>query len=233
VYPPPSDRPVLVVAAHPDDEILGAGATMARLAREGRPVHAAILGEGITSRYSDRREAPAEELEQLAATARKANEIVGTARVTLHELPDNRFDTVPLLDVVKIVEALVEEVDPEIVLTHDGSDLNVDHVIAHRAVMTATRGLEGQRVTEVLTFEIPSSTDWAYAQFAPAFAPNVFIDVTDTLDLKIAAMEAYESEARAFPHPRAPEALTAWARARGASAGLHAAEAFRLIRRIA
>jgi N-acetylglucosamine malate deacetylase 1 len=232
VSPHASSRPVLVVAAHPDDEILGCGATMARLAGEGREVHVAILGEGITSRYAERTAAPRDELERLAATARRANEIVGATDLTLHELPDNRFDTLAMLDVVKIVEALVDRIRPELVFTHDGGDLNVDHAVTHRAVMTATRGLEGQPVAELLTFEVPSSTDWAYGQFEPRFAPTVFFDVTATLARKIEAMEAYESEARPFPHPRAPEALTAWARARGSSAGLQAAEAFRLVRRI-
>jgi LmbE family N-acetylglucosaminyl deacetylase len=205
---------------------------MARFARQGREVHAAILGEGITSRYPERTAAPREELEELMATAKRANEIVGVTELTLHELPDNRFDTVPLLDVVKLVEGLVERIEPQLVFTHSAGDLNVDHGVVHRAVMTATRGLQGQPVEEVLTFEVPSSTDWAFGQFEPAFSPDVFIDVSATLDLKIAAMEAYESEARPFPHPRAPEALTAWARARGSSAGLPAAEAFALVRRI-
>jgi LmbE family N-acetylglucosaminyl deacetylase len=169
-------------------------------------------------------------MERLHGDTHKAAEHVGVNDVRVFDLPDNRFDTVPLLDIVKRVEALIEEQQPAVILTHDGGDLNVDHAILHRAVLTATRPVQGQRVKEIYTFEIPSSTEWAFGQVGGEFRPNVFVDVEDTLDRKIAAMEAYDSERRVFPHPRSPEALRAHAMRWGATAGCAAAEAFTLVR---
>ncbi len=221
----------LVVAAHPDDEVLGAGATVARLADRGEQVHVAILGEGITSRYTRREDAHADLLARLRDQSRRACERIGAAGVVHYELPDNRFDTVPLLDVVHLVEELVERFQPDVVYTHRAGDLNIDHDVVHRAVLTATRPVPGSFVRRVYAFEVPSSTEWAFGIGRP-FAPNVFVDAAATLDRKIEAMELYESEARAFPHPRSPEALASLARTRGAAAGLAAAEAFELVREI-
>jgi LmbE family N-acetylglucosaminyl deacetylase len=224
---------ILVVAAHPDDEVLGCGGTIARLAAEGAYVAIAVLGEGITSRYEDRAAAEPELLVQLRHDAERAGELLGAADVSLHDLPDNRFDTVPLLDVVKLVEELVDRFEPETVYTHHGGDLNVDHGVVHRAVLTATRPVQGNRVRRILAYEVPSSTDWAFQQFEPQFRPTSFVDVTTTLERKAEAMRAYRSEARPYPHPRSEQALAALARRRGAAAGFEAAEAFELIRELA
>ena len=221
---------VLVVAAHPDDEVLGCGATIAKLAREGANVYIAILGEGITSRHADRTHADPAELEALHVTARDVAKLLGGKGVSLHKLPDNRFDTVPLLEVIKTVEALIAKHTPETIYTQHGGDLNVDHQITFRAVLTATRTFPGQSVREVLSFEVPSSTEWGFQRLEPLFRPNIFVDVAATLELKLRAMERYESEAREFPHPRSRQALEAIARRWGSVAGFAAAEAFELIR---
>lgn len=223
---------VLVIAAHPDDEVLGCGGTASRLSREGHELHFAILGEGITSRHSQRDDADADQLARLHRQAHAAAAKVGVKNVVLHSLPDNRLDTVPLLDVVKIVEDLVSRIQPEIIYTHHAGDLNVDHGVIHRAVLTATRPVAGQTVREIYAFEVPSSTEWAFQRIEPSFRPNVFVDVTGTLDAKIAAMECYESEARKFPHPRSPEALRAIAMRWGSVVGCGAAEAFELVRSV-
>jgi LmbE family N-acetylglucosaminyl deacetylase len=221
---------VLVVAAHPDDEVLGCGATIAKLAREGAEVQIAILGEGITSRYREATQADPNELEALHQSAREAGKILGAKRVSLHKLPDNRFDTVPLLEIVKTVEQLIAKHAPEVIYTHHAGDLNVDHQLTARAVLTATRPIAGQTVREILAFEVPSSTEWAFQQLLPVFRPNVFVDVSATLELKLRAMERYESEARQFPHPRSRQALEAIAHRWGSVAGVQAAEAFELVR---
>ncbi|MGB6476313.1 MAG: PIG-L family deacetylase [Candidatus Sulfotelmatobacter sp.] len=223
---------VLVVAAHPDDEILGCGATAARLVEEGHDVYFAILGEGITSRHGTRDAADAGQLSLLHQHARAASRKVGVKELFLHKLPDNRLDTVPLLEVVKLVEDLVEKLRPEVIYTHHGGDLNIDHGVIHRAVLTATRPVSGQPVREIYAFEVASSTEWAFQQVGPAFRPNVFVDVTRTLEVKIAAMACYETESREFPHPRSPEALRAIAAHWGSVAGCAAAEAFELIRSV-
>jgi len=221
---------VLIVAAHPDDEVLGCGGTIARLAQEGHDVYIAVLGEGITSRYEGHGQSGRKAIEKLHAQSHKVARHLLAKDVFLFELPDNSFDTVPLLDIVKMVEKLVDKLQPQVIYTHHGGDLNIDHQIAHRAVLTAARPLEDCPVKEIYTFEVPSSTDWSFQQFEPAFHPNVFVDITKTLENKVEAMQFYTSEARSFPHPRSPEALRAIAYRWGSTVGLKAAEAFQLIR---
>jgi LmbE family N-acetylglucosaminyl deacetylase len=228
----PASSRVLVVAAHPDDEVLGCGATMARLALEGHEVHIAIMGEGITSRRSDSNDANTAQLALLHRNAKAAGDRVGAKDITLYKLPDNRLDTIALLEVVKLVEEMVEKLRPEVIYTHHPGDLNVDHAVVHRAVLTATRPLVGQTVREIYAFEVPSSTEWAFQQFEPMFRPNVFVDVTGSLETKIAAMSCYDTESRTFPHPRSPEALRAIAARWGSVIGCGAAEAFELVRSI-
>lgn len=223
---------VLVLAAHPDDEVLGCGGTIARLAAAGHDVHIAILGEGITSRYADREQADTGAIAALGENSRAVARLLGAREVTLHGLPDNRFDTVAMLDVVKIVEELIAGLKPETVYTQHGGDLNVDHVVLYRATLTATRPTQGHPVREVYAYEVASSSEWAFQQFEPAFRPNTFVDIGATLERKVAAMELYESEARAAPHPRAPASLEAIARRWGSVAGVDAAEAFQLVRRV-
>ena len=221
---------VLVVAAHPDDEVLGCGGTIARMTQEGHDVYIAILGEGVTSRYQQREQADQVLVKALHTCSQKVAELLGARDLFLHSLPDNRFDTVPLLDVIKIIEEQVELLQPQIIYTHHGGDLNIDHVVVHRAVLTAARPLVGHPVNKIYAFEVPSSTEWAFGQFQPAFRPNVFVDISATLETKVQAMEVYESEAQPFPHPRSPAALQAVARRWGSAVGFEAAEAFELSR---
>lgn len=220
----------LVIAAHPDDEVLGCGGTITRLSREGHCVYIAILGEGVTSRYSNREEASQELVESLHSRSRQVAAFLGAEDPFIYNLPDNRFDTVPLLDVVKVIETLIKQVEPHSVYTQHGGDLNIDHAIVYRATLAATRPMSGGSIKQVYAFEVPSSTEWSFAQFAPAFQPNVFVDISATLDIKIQAMQMYESEVRSFPHPRSPEALRTTAKRWGIVAGLQAAEAFFLVR---
>ena len=219
---------VLVVAAHPDDEVLGVGATAARRAAAGDTVHLAILGEGITSRAGADRTA----VSALQDDARAVAGMLGAKSVAFGDLPDNRFDTLALLDIVKRVEDWVRELDPEIVYTHHSGDLNVDHRLTFQAVLTATRPVPGCRVREVYAFEIASSTEWAFGRLAAPFSPTVFEDVASTIELKVSALERYRGEHRPFPHPRSGEALRAIARRWGSVVGLRYAEAFELIRAV-
>jgi len=223
---------ILILAAHPDDEVLGCGGTIARLTGAGHHVHIAILGEGITARATTREEADPAAIEALRTCSREAADLLGAHSIHHGDLPDNRFDTVPLLDVVKHIEALIRKLAPEEIYTQHGGDLNIDHAVVYRATLTATRPMRGSPVRRVYAYEVASSTEWAFGQFAPAFQPNVFVDISDTLETKIAAMQAYESEARPFPHPRSPKSLRALARRHGSTAGLEAAEAFQLVREI-
>jgi LmbE family N-acetylglucosaminyl deacetylase len=222
----------LVIASHPDDEVLGCGGTIAKHTQQGEAVFIAILGEGITSRYQQRSEADQEIVNALHTRSQQVATMLGSRELFMFNLPDNRFDTVPLLDVVKVIEELIDRISPQVIYTQHGGDLNIDHVVTYRATLTATRPTRGQPVREVYAYEVASSTEWAFQQFAPAFRPNVFVDIASTLETKVQAMGHYESEARAFPHPRSPKALRAIAHRWGSVVGCAAAEAFELVRAI-
>lgn len=222
-------KTALVVAAHPDDEVLGCGGTMARLAAEGWAVHVLIVAEGATSRDRNRnRQAKQAELSELAQSAIAANSVLGVASVVIGDMPDNRLDSMDLLDVVKIVENAVSLHRPSLVFTHHAGDVNIDHRVLHDAVVAACRPLPESPVEELLFFEVASSTEWRPGSSGPAFSPNVFYDIGPYLRAKLDALARYESEMRPFPHARSTEALEALARWRGASSGFEAAEAFSL-----
>lgn len=219
----------VVFAAHPDDEVLGCGATIAKLSAKD-DVHVVFLGEGITAREDARHDRTA--VSALYEDARAAAELLGVTSVRFEGLPDIRFDTVPLLDIVWRVEAHIRELGPQRVFTHHPGDLNIDHQTTFRAVLTGTRPTGGCPVNELYAFEIPSSTDWSFSSIQPVFRPNVFVDVTETFDVKLRAMQTYRSEHRAFPHPRSSEALRANAERWGSVVDLPCAEAFELIRMV-
>lgn len=223
---------VLVVAAHPDDEVLGCGGTIARLSQEGHDIHVAVLGEGITSRYRRREEADRNLLEDLHEKSLRSAKILGVNKIRMYDLPDNRFDTVPLLDIVKILEDQIQETNPSRIYTHHSSDLNLDHSLTNRATLIATRPLKDTQVKAVLAYEVPSSTEWSFSALQPDFRPNVFLDISATLEKKIQAMKIYDGELREYPHPRSSQALTAIAQRWGSVSGTGAAEAFALIRYI-
>lgn len=226
-------KTALVVAAHPDDEVLGCGATIARLSNEGWSVHVLIMAEGATSRSRKRDiQASSQELSALAKCANEANKILGSASLSLLSLPDNRMDSIDLLDVVKLIEESILKLKPSLVLTHHAGDVNVDHVILHDAVIAACRPQPNHVVRELLFFEVPSSTEWRPASSGIYFAPNCFYDVSEYMDKKIDALLAYGSEMRMFPHPRSIDAVSHLAHWRGASVGCRAAEAFVLGRSI-
>ncbi|MEP6916997.1 MAG: PIG-L deacetylase family protein [Acidobacteriota bacterium] len=225
-------RRVLTIAAHPDDEILGCGGAMAAHTARGDEVGILILGEGLTSRAASRADADRSGLPDLKQDARAAAAVIGVSDVTLLDFPDNRFDSVDLLDVIKAVEAIRARINPDVVYVHHWGDLNVDHRVTFDAVMTAFRPLPGEAPVSIYAFEVPSSTAWAGPSAAAAFVPTHFVEIGPLLDRKIEAMESYLSERRVWPHPRSPEALRAYARYRGTQVGLDAAEAFVAVRTV-
>ena len=178
---------VLVIAAHPDDELLGVGATVRKLANEGKTVRAVIMAEGITSRSNTREEADMGVLAELRADANKAASIVGYTSIDFCGLPDNRMDSLDLLDIVKIVSKHIDESNPDTIFTHHHGDLNIDHRLTCEAVLTATRPIKGGTVNSIYAFETPSSTEWDFT-YRESFKPNVFVYVTDTLSAKIKGM---------------------------------------------
>lgn len=226
--PTSSGLRVLVVAAHPDDEILGCGAALALHAAKGDRVHVVVMGQGVFSR-SDGSATPAA-LAALRECAEKANRIVGASSLELLDYPDNRMDEIARLDLTKAIEAVLERHAPHVVYTHFLSDLNVDHQRVSEAVCVACRPVPGSHLRSLRFFEVQSSTEWQPPANGTAFAPNLFVDVSKTLETKLEALRAYASEMRAWPHARSLEAVEHLARWRGASVGVNAAEAFVLAR---
>lgn len=224
---------IMVIAAHPDDEVLGCGAAIAKHVKCGEQVDIMILAEGLTSRDERRdRGSRAKELSQLAESARQASRILGVNSLSLHDFPDNRMDSCDLLDIVKVIEAALARHKPRLVYTHHAGDVNIDHQIIHQAVVTACRPYPGQSVKTLLFFEIPSSTEWQTAVSSIPFLPNWYVDVSETIAQKNKALEAYSNEIHSWPHPRSLEAIEHLARWRGATIGVQAAEAFVMGRNI-
>jgi len=223
-------KKILVIVAHPDDEVLGCGGTIARLVKEGKEVFTLILGEGITSRDEKRNFKKRKEvITALKKQAEKANQILGVKKVFFHDFPDNRFDTVPLLDIIKSVEKIKNAIKPDTIFTHYEKDLNIDHQITHKVVLTAVRPLKGETVKEIYSFEVLSSTDFGCPL---TFSPNTFFDITKSLDRKIKAMKQYMSELKEWPHPRSLEGIKILAKSWGIKVGLKHAEAFKYVRGI-
>ncbi len=224
-------KSVLVLAAHPDDEVLGCGGTIAKLVVSGARVHVAFLADGVYSRVADSVTQQTELIARRAA-AKKACSILGAQSISYGDFPDNRMDTIPLLDIAQAIEALVDIHRPDTLITHHAGDVNIDHRRLHEAVVIACRPQAGQSVNTLLCFEVASSTEWQLPGSAPMFNPNWFVDISATLELKLAALEVYEAELRPWPHPRSLQGIEHLAHWRGATVGVDAAEAFILGRQL-
>lgn len=217
---------VLVIAAHPDDELLGVGGTIAWHVDRGDDVQTCIVSEGATARYED------EARSSLKSAAIDAARVLGTPPPLFLDYPDQRLDTFPILDVIQRIETVVSTAQPEIVYTHHWGDVNRDHRIVCEAVTVACRPIGPVYPKRVLCFETPSSTEWSVPEPSAAFMPNAFVDVTDQLDRKVAAMACYATELRPHPHPRSLEALRARAAYWGQIVTRPYAEAFVLLREL-
>lgn len=216
---------ILVVAAHADDEVLGCGGTIARHVADGDFVHIIFMADGVSSR----KDSSSKQFLARNKARIEAMNVLGVEKWYSLNFPDNRMDSLPLLDVVQALEAVIEQVQPVRIYTHHHGDLNVDHRVTHQAVMTACRPFPGSSVRELLTFEVMSSTEWATPALAP-FVPNTFLDISNYLPKKLRALDAYDLEMRLVPHSRSVAHIKALAEHRGNCVGFMAAEAFELVR---
>lgn len=229
------NKRVLVVVAHPDDEILGLGATMKRLISEENIItRVVILGEGVTSRDNSRDvNKRKNDLIAHQNDISLASEFIGYHEVKIFNFPDNRFDSVPLLDIIKIIEKEKNDFNPDVIFTHHGGDVNIDHQRTFEAVITCTRPMSDENVKSIITFETPSGTEWRASSDPKHFIPNLFFSFSEScLNSKISAMECYQFEKREYPHPRSPKALKVRAKYWGITVGKEFAEPFCLIRSV-
>lgn len=216
---------VLVVAAHPDDETLGCGGVIAKHSAAGDQVDVLVMTNGVGARGVGGADA-----DRRWAAAENAFDILGVRGRHRQTFPDNALDSLPFLEIVQTVERVIEECRPRRIYTHHAGDLNVDHRIVHRAVITASRPTPNCEQESILAFEVPSSTGWASTGCGPQFSPNSFVGIECQLEAKTLALQAYDLELRPFPHPQSLDAVVALAQWRGANAGLEAAEAFETVR---
>lgn len=215
---------ILVLAPHPDDEVLGCGGTIAKHTSDGDEVNLCI----VTKAYPP--EWPKEEVKQRKEEALRANRILGTKKTYFLDLPTVKLDTIPQKELNEAITQVVNKLQPEIVYIPHGGDLNNDHRLVFSAAMVATRPKPPLTIRRVLCYEVLSETEWAAPFVENAFMPNVYVDISKTLATKLKAMSEYKSELKEFPHPRSLEAISALTKMRGATIGVEAAEAFMLIR---
>lgn len=215
----------LIIAAHPDDEILGCGGIIKKLSSK-EDFFVVIMTGGADGRYSGDME------EKLRQNAKEANSLIGTKELFFESFPNQKLETIPLGNIIQAIETYIANIKPHRVFTHFANDLNKDHQILAEATFTATRPIVGQVVQEVYSYNIPSSTEWNMTDLTKMFVPNVFVDIKDEIDIKIEAMKKYPSECRPYPHPRSPEALRVHANYWGLTAGMEYVEPFKLIRKM-
>ncbi|MBN1849304.1 MAG: PIG-L family deacetylase [Deltaproteobacteria bacterium] len=223
---------ILVVAAHPDDEILGCGGTLARAIRNGACVEVMFLSEGTSARFP-LGEYDSQEYRTQAATRRKEAEealkALGINEMSFCERLGCQFDTYPILSIVKDIENKMESYSPTMLFTHNPLEVNIDHRITYEAVEAACRPVHDWVPKEIYLFEVVCSGSWT---FQSRFRPNVFVDISDVWEIKMKAWQCYKGEQKPYPFPRSQMGQETLARYRGISAGLEKAEAFCLVRKI-
>jgi len=219
-------RSNLIIAAHPDDEILGCGGIIRKKAKAGVDSYVLILTDGSSKRYSHSQKVT------LKNNALSANETIGTKKVFFENLPNQGLDTIPLLQIIRVIEHHIDNLNIDTIFTHHGGDLNKDHRIVYEATITAARPLPEQKIKHIYTYNVASSTEWNSFGPKDIFIPNYFMDIENEIEDKIDAMKCYKSECRKYPHPRSPESLRCHAGYWGLMAGMKCAEPFHLIRAI-
>ena len=222
---------ILVIAAHPDDEVLGVGGTMARLASEGKNVYVLIVTDGSSSQYSSDPDL-AGILKAKEEETRRCAEVLGVKKVIYGGLPDMKLDTVAHIEINKVIEKVIDEIQPDTVFTHFWGDVNADHQNVYKSTLVAVRPLMGQVVKRLLCYRVPSSTEWTPCKPDTMFVPNVFVDIHSVAQRKYDAFSMYATELRDYPHPRSKRHLSELDTANGLQVGLRCAETFMLLREI-
>ena len=221
-------RKVLILAAHPDDEVLGCGGTIYNLTSQKVKVSICFFSNGVSSKKKKKKN----EIDLRKKAAEKAAKILKVSSLEFYDFPDNSFDKVNILKIAKIIENKISLFMPDTIFTHFGNDLNIDHQKINQATLAATRPQKNQIVKKLFFYEVPSSSEWNFNKNKKQFNPNWFVDISSSLKNKIKALKVYRSEMKKYPHPRSYKAIEALSRWRGSTAGYKAAEAFILARKI-
>ena len=220
-------KKILIIAPHPDDEVLGAGGTIAKLVSQGHDVFAVLLCESSSPRYS------MEMVDVLQNKALQAGKILGIKDIFFYNFTNVQTNCIPMADMLQALSECLKRVKPQVIFTHHRADVHIDHQMVFKATLAAARSFDGSKIEQILCYEVPSSTEWAPPFPDHTFLPNVFYDISDTIGEKTKAMSIYKSEMREFPHPRSIKALYTYARRWGIKAGIHGyVEPFELIRDI-
>ena len=214
---------ILIIAAHPDDEILGCGGTISKL-KDNNFIEVLFMTNGVSSRGKDKKQ-----ILRRKKACLKLFKYLSLPAPTIFNFPDNEMDKVPLLKIVKKIENKIKSFKPDTIITHFSNCLNIDHRITFEAVTTACRPINRLSVKKILSFEIPSSTDWALFK-GKNFQPNYFVDISKNLNAKINCIKFYKEELRKYPHSRSITAIKALASVRGVSCGVKYAEGYYLNR---
>jgi LmbE family N-acetylglucosaminyl deacetylase len=216
---------ILVIAAHPDDEILGVGGTIPKLVKMGKQVDVLIFTDGSSAQYFNN----AAILEDKFGEAKEANDVLGSRVLPRLDFPDMRLDTVAHIDKNIALGKIISSGEYDTVFVQDRTDINKDHNELFESTLVACRPYPGQKVKHLLSYYVNSSTEWGNLLKKEPFNPNVFIDISDTIDLKVSAMEKYKTEMRDYPHPRSSEAIRTSAKYFGNVVGTEYAEPFYLV----
>jgi LmbE family N-acetylglucosaminyl deacetylase len=219
---------ILIIAAHPDDDAFGCGGTIAKLSKNKNNIYAIYFTDGVSARLNQKD--LKKNIIQRRLNTNTAAKILGIKNYSYCLYPDNKLDSIPLLEIVQRIEQEIKVIKPDIIFTHFGNDLNIDHRIINKAVITATRPKPKNKVKKILLFETLSNTEWNFSGSKTSFNPNYFVDISKTIDKKIKAAKSYNKEIFSWPHPRSVKGIKILAMFRGQSVGLKLAEGFQLLR---
>lgn len=224
-------KKVLVIAAHPDDEVLGMGGTIAKLTTEGKEVNVLIVTDGSSSQYRDA-DNLIEIIEAKKQETRRCADVLDVKEIYYGGLPDMKLDCTPHIEINQVIEQVVDKIKPDAVFTHFWGDVNADHQNVYKSTLVAVRPVMGQVVKELFCYSVPSSTEWTPNKEDTMFMPNMFVDITDVAERKYEAFSQYVTELRDYPHPRSVQYLREADKAAGIRVGLLAAEEFVLLRKL-
>lgn len=222
---------ILVIAAHPDDEVLGMGGTIAKLTQAGNEVYVLIVTDGSSSQYRDSDEL-SKIIEDKKLETKACADVLGVKKVFYGELPDMKLDCTPHIAINQVIEKTIDEVQPQFVYTHFWGDVNMDHQCVYKSTLVAVRPVMGQVVKELYCYRVPSSTEWTPCKADTMYMPNVFVDIEKESEIKYEAFSKYTTELREYPHPRSIRYLRESDKTVGLRVGLFCAEEFVLLRKV-